>query len=586
MMHHIYAYLSRVKSFLPKTIIRLHCSRSHCREMGGPPSAAQAPDAQRRLTKNERRRQKEKLKPAPSSSDGSIRENGSAPPEENGAYSGDEAPSDDLGPIQIEYVSAVDALTRDAESNLVDAASVEQFKSIFQKFAKPEELTSSWSETSATNEDAANGTDAAVVALTDGGSGEMGGGEGEDSKKLSKKKMKLLSRFTVAELKQLVQHPDVIEAHDVTSSDPKLLVYLKGLRNTVPVPRHWSHKSKYLQRKRGIEKPPFKLPEFIADTGIAKIRDSILEQESLQKSKSKARGRVQPKMGKIDIDYQVLHDAFFKFQTKPKLTGHGDLYYEGKEFESGGKDYKAGHLSKGLLAALGMEDNQCPPPWLTNMQRYGPPPSYPTLRIPGLNAPIPKDASFGYHTGGWGKPPVDEYGRPIYGDVFGAYVGIDEGDEIVDKVSRWGEVVAVEDEDEEDDDDDDDDDEDGVGDDEDVPHGETPEDEPEDIQQADTDFGNESVVDLRKRATAAAEEPAKELYRVIQEKQASVSDALFGSAKVYSVNNGTASVATEKAGGTASMVSKAATEDGDKSKRKRGADGEQATKKFKESFKF
>ena len=31
--------------------------------------------------------------------------------------------------------------------------------------------------------------------------------------------------------------------------------------------------------------------------------------------------------------FQVLHDAFFKYQTKPKLTSHGDLYHEGKEFE-------------------------------------------------------------------------------------------------------------------------------------------------------------------------------------------------------------------------------------------------------------
>jgi hypothetical protein len=36
-----------------------------------------------------------------------------------------------------------------------------------------------------------------------------------------------------------------------------------------------------------------------------------------------------------------------------------------------------------------------------------------------LNAPIPPGAAFGYHPGGWGKPPVDEFGRPIYGDVFG-----------------------------------------------------------------------------------------------------------------------------------------------------------------------
>lgn len=60
-----------------------------------------------------------------------------------------------------------------------------------------------------------------------------------------------------------------------------------------------------------------------------------------------------------------------------------------------------------------------PPPWLIAMQRYGPPPSYPNLKIPGLNAPIPDGSSFGYHAGGWGKPPVDEFGRPLYGDVFG-----------------------------------------------------------------------------------------------------------------------------------------------------------------------
>merc|ERR1719208_132392 len=35
------------------------------------------------------------------------------------------------------------------------------------------------------------------------------------------------------------------------------------------------------------------------------------------------------------------------------------------------------------------------------------------------NAPIPDGCSFGYHAGGWGKPPVDEQGKPLYGDVFG-----------------------------------------------------------------------------------------------------------------------------------------------------------------------
>ena len=30
---------------------------------------------------------------------------------------------------------------------------------------------------------------------------------------------------------------------------------------------------------------------------------------------------------------------------------------------------------------------------------------------------------FGYHAGGWGKPPVDENGKPLYGDVFGTQSG-------------------------------------------------------------------------------------------------------------------------------------------------------------------
>jgi hypothetical protein len=71
------------------------------------------------------------------------------------------------------------------------------------------------------------------------------------------------------------------------------------------------------------------------------------------------------------------------------------------------REMKPGQLSQELKDALGMPEG-APPPWLINMQRYGPPPSYPQLKIPGLNAPIPEGASFGYHAGGWGKPPVDE----------------------------------------------------------------------------------------------------------------------------------------------------------------------------------
>jgi len=47
--------------------------------------------------------------------------------------------------------------------------------------------------------------------------------EDEDGEKtkLSKRKLKKLNRLSVAELKQLVQRPDVVEMHDVTARDPR-----------------------------------------------------------------------------------------------------------------------------------------------------------------------------------------------------------------------------------------------------------------------------------------------------------------------------------------------------------------------------
>ena len=63
------------------------------------------------------------------------------------------------------------------------------------------------------------------------------------------------------------------------------------------------------------------------------MREALQEKEDAKGMKAKQREKVRPKLGKIDIDYQKLHDAFFKWQTKPRMTMHGDLYYEGKEFE-------------------------------------------------------------------------------------------------------------------------------------------------------------------------------------------------------------------------------------------------------------
>ena len=63
---------------------------------------------------------------------------------------------------------------------------------------------------------------------------------------------------------------------------------------------------------------------WIAETGIGEQRDAVKAKEAEQSLRQKTRERVQPKMGKIDIDYQKLHDAFFRFQSKPSMSKFGE----------------------------------------------------------------------------------------------------------------------------------------------------------------------------------------------------------------------------------------------------------------------
>lgn len=165
------------------------------------------------------------------------------------------------------------------------------------------------------------------------------------------------------------------------------------------------------------------LPDFIVKTGITEIRDTVAEDEGNMSAKQRNRGRVAPKMGQMDVDYKTLYDAFFRHQTKPTdLTKIGDLYFEGKELETNASSRKpGGPLSKALREALGMPPlsntvpDTAPPPWLVNMQRYGPPPNYPNLSIPGLNAPLPNDkCQYGYHAGGWGKYLFENFSVRIF----------------------------------------------------------------------------------------------------------------------------------------------------------------------------
>ncbi|GAW82469.1 splicing factor 3B subunit 2 [Plasmodium gonderi] len=201
---------------------------------------------------------------------------------------------------------------------------------------------------------------------------------------ISKKALKLLNRPSVMKLKEFAKKPELVEIWDTTASDPFFFVWLKCLKDSVPVPQQWCQKRKYMHGKRGTEKIPYKLPPYIEDTKISEIRQAIKEKEEQKSLKQKMRDRVRPKLHTMDIDYQTLHDAFFKYATKPKLVKFADLYYEGKEFELKTKKFRPGVISEKLRKALNIDPNE-PLPWLFNMQKYGLPPSFPYLNIPGLN---------------------------------------------------------------------------------------------------------------------------------------------------------------------------------------------------------
>lgn len=224
---------------------------------------------------------------------------------------------------------------------------------------------------------------------------------------------------------------------------------------------------------------------------------------------------------------------------------------------------KPGEISDELKDALSIPP-LAPPPWLIAMQRYGPPPSYPNLRIKGLNAPIPEHAQWGFHPGGWGKPPMDEFNRPLYGDVFTVQRSAQADQDVTIQRDLWGEIepAVEESEDEEDDE-------------EEMQEMDEDEDEDETASQAPdrsgletpsgmaTPSGMQSVnstvpggletpdfIDLRKKPTVSHEpEAGRDLYQVVPECDAS-SKGFMGSSTAYDIG----SIAKSSAAATAPVL--------------------------------
>jgi len=256
-----------------------------------------------------------------------------------------------------------------------------------------------------------------------------------------------------------------------------------------------------------------------------------------------------------------------------------------QENEASYDHFSPGVLSEALRTALGMPaTGDYPPPWLVNQQRHGTPPAYPSLKIPGLNAPVPPGQTFGYHVGGWGKPPVDEFNRPLHPGVLGVAVGGAVGGGDVGGVVYSGTGVQVlkadwgampergeesSSEEEASDSEEEEEEEEGNGD-----------GDGGDVSVAPSD-GTSSVasnINLRKEAGAGDETPLalaekKSLYTVLEvsknKERAGAGGEIFGSANTYVMPGTESSVSgMESVAGDESVLKKSEK----RKKRKKGGD--------------
>ncbi|KAI0566049.1 hypothetical protein FGB62_12g424 [Gracilaria domingensis] len=183
----------------------------------------------------------------------------------------------------------------------------------------------------------------------------------EDAKKpkaLSRKMQTELRQYQISVFKSLShRRPEVVDSWDVTAPDPFLLVHLQTWPTSVQVPPNWRQIRKYMQNEREMEKNAFQLPAYIADTGGGGMRSAQIEADQRKRLKQIQREKMRAKTGRgVEIHHSRLRDAFFKYHTKPRLSSHGNIYYELRELEVDGSRFRPGFLIEELRAALGVAE--------------------------------------------------------------------------------------------------------------------------------------------------------------------------------------------------------------------------------------
>lgn len=201
-----------------------------------------------------------------------------------------------------------------------------------------------------------------------------------------------------------------VDEYDVTAEDPLFTLLLKNMRNTVAVPSHWVKRSFFLDDQIDRDKATHIVSSEMELTDVATIRRLTLRELGERAS------------GQDIGNFLRCFCTGSPLETKTfgvRLSGPGDAFEERKVWPK--KAFTPGVISARLTEALGIQSPLTPPQWIRSIQEMKRlPPAYPTMRIPGVNAPLPQGARFdaGNHGGSrqeWGGPPRDEKGKFIFG---------------------------------------------------------------------------------------------------------------------------------------------------------------------------
>eukprot|EP00477_Mikrocytos_mackini_P001257 GAHX01001343.1.p1 GENE.GAHX01001343.1~~GAHX01001343.1.p1 ORF type:complete len:281 (-),score=49.89 GAHX01001343.1:312-1154(-) len=213
-------------------------------------------------------------------------------------------------------------------------------------------------------------------------------------------------KSVILDLKLASFDPSLVDIEDANSPCPIQNIKIKSSRYSTPFPSAWRLNSKTKLNSGRYDRKEYVLPPNVAATGIQQLKKISLSLEELNKIKRAKIQTLNPIMGRINIDYKILHDAFFQFEYLPKFSGFGEIGGNSDTKTKNNATYPS-KISDTLKRALNQSGPLKPMPWINRMQKLGTPPAFIDPEIPGVTAPIP----LGADTKDWGSLPVDEFGR-------------------------------------------------------------------------------------------------------------------------------------------------------------------------------